>query len=168
MKKLNLLCFGLILLLYASFTTNAYAQECSQLTNTPDLYQVTKTNTQAVLYFTPVTGATRYNIVYGLEPGNEKYSVTFNYGTSTGAISYTINDLDPKLNYSFRVNGQNDCSTSPWSKWVGKLNPTPTIIKPKSGSIEAGSESGIILLAVSLGTIAVGATLFKLSSKKAD
>lgn len=95
----------------------------------PDLYQINTTNTTATLYFTPVNNAvTDYAIYYGFERGEDRYYVTFPYGPSDGAITYTINHLSPNSRYFFRVRADNGCRHGYWSdtlsartNWVFKV-----------------------------------------------
>lgn len=75
-------------------------------------------------------------IDYGLSDGDRRYSVKFDYGQSTGAIAYTINNLDPAFRYYYSVSAINDCSQSPWSNWR-----SDTLTATESAKLSA-SDSG--------------------------
>ncbi len=156
----------LFLLVSLHINTQVFAQGCEQIARAPNLYQVDRASTKATLYFTPVNTNSngKYIIGYGTNQEVEQNSVTFSPGRSTGAIAYTINDLLPGSKYYFRVRAGNDCSTGPWSSWLGdNLTPTPT----KSLTMPpTGSNTGALLAIIFLGIIMLGSTLFIVSSKK--
>lgn len=84
--------------------------------NTPDLFQLDVSNNQARLYFTPLhSHVTNYYISYGYKPGEERFGTFTNVGSSTGVLSYTINQLNPNSTYYFRVRPHNDCTSGDWS-----------------------------------------------------
>ena len=69
-----------------------------------------------MLHFTPVSNnLSYYYVAYGLSPGSEEYGVSFPAGLSTGAVTYTINSLNPNLTYYFKVRGGNGCAPGGWS-----------------------------------------------------
>lgn len=63
---------------------------------------------QVSLTWTAVNPITHYSISYGLLPGNYIYGVP-NTGNTT---SFTIGNLQPKVNYCFAVRAVNDCAPS--------------------------------------------------------
>ena len=81
----------------------------------PNLFQIDVSDTQARLYFAPLGAPNnKYAIVYGYEPGEERFGILFDYGPTTGVLSYTINDLDPNSTYYFKMRGQNGCMPGAW------------------------------------------------------
>ncbi len=86
----------------------------SQPTGTPDLFQIDTNNTQAILYFAPVSDANNYYISYGEGENTQVHGVQFDSGISTGVLSYTINSLAPNTTYSFKVRGGNGCMPGDW------------------------------------------------------
>lgn len=174
MKKQHIKAALLFLLLVSSIffpVQKAFADPCT-IPNGPNLYQINRTSTQATLFFTPINdGIKSYTIAYGLKVDDEKYSITFNFGSSTGAVSYTINDLDPNFQYYFRVRANTSCTSSPWSAWVGDKH-TPSSSSSQSSSVSAGvsslpppgSNTVMIGFLISLGLILSGLTLFKFST----
>jgi len=171
MQHIQAALFFFLLLVSSIFfpVQKAFADPCT-IPNGPNLYQINRTSKQATLFFTPINdGIKSYSIVYGLKVDDEKYSITFNYGSSTGAVSYTINDLDPNFQYFFRVRANTSCTFSPWSAWVGDKH---TSSSSQSSSVSAGvsglpppgSNAAMIAFLISLGLILSGLTLFKFST----
>lgn len=120
MKRL-LGAFIIVLALSFSFVPKSYADDpCTTITTTPNIYQVTRVGSQATLYFAPVSDQVQsYSLIYGLQPEDERYSSTINQGPSSGAISYTVNNLEPGVEYFYKIRGDTSCTSSPWSSWVG-------------------------------------------------
>ncbi len=148
----------------------AFADPCT-IPNGPNLYQINRTSKQATLFFTPINdGIKSYSIVYGLRVDDEKYGITFNSGSSTGAVSYTINDLDPNFQYYFRVRANTSCTSSPWSGWVGDKH-VPSGKQPQEGAVAGiaspGSNIAFIASIAGFGIMFLGLILFKFSSKLA-
>lgn len=114
--------FALLVTVFSSHSVpQASAQVCAPLNSPPDLYQVSRIDsTSATLYFTPINDqVSGYTVFYGLTPEDQRYSTTFSYGTSTGAVTYTVGDLDPQQTYFFAVRANNSCgSSSQLSAWV--------------------------------------------------
>lgn len=81
---------------------------------TPNLFQIDVNNSQATLYFAPVSGADRYYISYGDGETVDQYGVEFTTGLATGVIGYTINHLMPGQQYSFVVRSGNGCMPGNW------------------------------------------------------
>ena len=124
----------------------ALADDCAQITQTPNIYQANQNGSNAIVYFTPVNEETTgYTINYGLSSGDDRYNVDFAYGNSGGAISYTIGGLDPTFHYFFRVRAKNACSTGPYGSWVA-TTPGTTILdgSDASGSADASGSGDTI------------------------
>ncbi len=113
--------------------------------SSPELYSATRNGTSVALSFSPIAGSyTGYNISYGYLENQEIFSVIHPVSSSSTAISYTINSLDPYTQYYFRVRAMNDCVPGPWSnsKFVsGNIvvtsspsTPTPTYITTPTGT----------------------------------
>lgn len=174
MRVVGFLSILLVFTIGLFFAPQTFAQACTPLTTAPDLYQIDKTGNQDKLYFSPAPGTvTSYTIIYGLSEGDERYSTTFNYGSSTGAITYTVENLDPKTTYYFKVRANNSCSSSQWSEWVAdqKVTTTPTALAntgggatttgaPKGGIPATGSETVIAVIAGSALLILSGLFFF--------
>jgi hypothetical protein len=102
----------------SSSSSSTSTSVCTEFipTSNPDLFQIDRAGSTAVLHFTPVnSNMTYYYIAYGLSPGSEQYGVTFPASPSTGAVTYTINDLNPNLTYYFKVRAGNICAPGGWS-----------------------------------------------------
>ncbi len=82
--------------------------------NTPNLFQIDTNNTQATLYFAPISDAHKYFIAYGNGESTNMYGVEFETGVSNGVLSYTVNALSPNSKYSFVVRGGNGCMPGEW------------------------------------------------------
>lgn len=128
-------------------------------TNNPDLFQIDRAGSRAVLYFTPVNDhLSYYYIAYGLSPGDERYGVSFSAGLSSGVVNFTINDLNPNTTYYFKVRGGNGCAPGGWSnnKESNSKNPRlpNTGFAPRENNIPwyilAGILAGISTLLVFL------------------
>jgi len=78
--------------------------------NNPDLFQIDVNDTQATLFYAPVSGNVGdYYISYSEQPGTYQYGTSTGQGQSSGALSFTVNYLNPNTTYYFRVRGQNGC-----------------------------------------------------------
>ena len=86
--------------------------------------------------------------------------------STTGAISIAVNDLEPGVQYFYKVSGNTSCVQSPWSNWEGD--------KPvKSGSSVAtpgvpvtGPETIYLWGAISLLMIISGFGLFTFAKRR--
>ncbi len=163
-----LFLFLFIVFVSPQIGTKALAQ-CVTITGAPNLYQIDRTPTQAILYFTPVnTGTSKYVITYGDAIGAEQHSVSFAYGTSTGAVKYTLNDLNPTVKYYFKVRAVSDCSSGPWSAWVGdNITPTPTGKAKSTAMPVAGANDARNIALISIPMILAGLFLLTSSRKSA-
>jgi hypothetical protein len=82
----------------------------------PQIFQIWATQTTATIYFVPsVDPEDSYTISYGLYSGADMYNVTFSYSDKSGAIPYTINDLNAATPYFFKVRADNGCMPGEWS-----------------------------------------------------
>lgn len=82
--------------------------------DTPNLFQIDVNDTQATLYFVPVSNANNYVIAYGVGDSASMYAVEFETGASTGVLAYTVNMLSPNTEYSFKIRGGKGCMPSDW------------------------------------------------------
>lgn len=106
----------------------ASAPSCSETvpTGSPDLFQITRQQTDAKLYFTPVNDDTSaYHVVFGLHEGDERFgslSIPISREANSGVQSMTISALSPKTEYWFKVAPVHGCAVGTWSNWmkVGK------------------------------------------------
>jgi len=82
----------------------------------PHLFQISTTQTEATLYFTPIKdNISYYFIAYGFTPGDLRFGTSFEFGSYNGAIEHTVSMLTPGTKYYFQVRGGNGCATGPWS-----------------------------------------------------
>jgi hypothetical protein len=168
MKQIILALFLVCGVFFAS-VSKSYADDPCAPTTAPLLYQINRTPTQATLFFTPINNdqVEKYTIVYGLNPEDERYSLTIDQGPTTGAISYPVNDLEPGVQYFYKVRGNTTCLQSPWSSWEGDK-------AVKSGSSTAipgipvtGPETLVLWGLISLLTMVSGFGIFTFSKRKA-
>lgn len=151
---LNFLPYCFLCSMFSLFSSPVFADGCKPVTQIPSIYQINRTSTQATLFITPISDPViSYSIAYGFQSGDERFGTTFNYGQSSGAISYTINNLDSTKHYYFKVRANNICSNGPWSVWVGdNSNAVGTTIQsnklPATGSddILFGVSIGLVML----------------------
>lgn len=177
-----LTAFALLISVYSSFVIpQASAQVCTPLNSAPDLYQVSRIDgTSATVYFTPINDQiSGYTVFYGLTPEDQRYSTTFSYGTSTGAVTYTIGDLNPQQTYFFAVRANNSCgSSSPLSAWVGdNYTASDTSISATGSATQTravggaripvtGPETTLLAMALPLAGIILGIVLFTYPIRK--
>ena len=101
-------------------------------TNNPNIFQIDRAGSKTTIYFTPVNDyLSYYYVAYGLSPGSEQYGVTFPASLSTGAVTYTINDLNPNLTYYFKVRAGNICAPGGWSNNKESNSKSPSL--PNTG-----------------------------------
>lgn len=163
--------FTILLLMSALYPSipKANAAACVPITSSPLIYQINRSNTQATLYFTPINDQiVSYTIIYGLNPGDERYSITFNSGISTGAISYTVNNLQPGVQYFYKVRSNTSCTYSHWSNWIGDKEVIASSVKGTSTSVipVTGSDIFMPYLLLSLGIISLGLFFVRFSINK--
>jgi hypothetical protein len=108
----------------SSSSSSPSAPGCSDTApaGTPDLFQIDRTGDSAKLYFTPVNDRVQsYNVIFGHSDGDERYGGISMHAQNEnkGVQSITIDHLDPKANYSFKVISTNGCATGEWSNWLG-------------------------------------------------
>lgn len=92
----------------------ASSPQCVAVPDSPDLFQINTTKTTATLYFAPVGNVSNYMISYGYTAEANEFSVMTNLGSSTGVLSYTVNDLSHNTLFYFKIYSQNDCANGNW------------------------------------------------------
>ena len=105
----------------APSAANVKAPTCGKTppNSAPNLFQISTTQTQATLYFTPLReNVSYYFVAYGFSPGDMRFGTSFEWGPYDGVIDYTVNMLTPGTTYYFTVRGGNGCATGPWSASV--------------------------------------------------
>jgi len=88
---------------------------------TPDLFQITRSDTSATLYFTPVGGnVSGYHVIYGYNQFDSRFGSLSQTITNAhqGVQHLVINDLEPYANYSFKIAPVNGCAVGSWSNWL--------------------------------------------------
>jgi hypothetical protein len=86
-------------------------------TSNPNLFQINAMSTKVTLYFAPAGKPySDYYISFGNGVKDEQYSAVFGLSNTTGAIYYTVNELNPNTIYSFKVRAGNGCAPGAWSK----------------------------------------------------
>ena len=111
---------------------NAKPPVCSNTPpySAPNLFQVSTTQTEATLSFTPIRdNISYYFVAYGFTPGDMRFGTSFEMGPYDGVINYTVSMLTPGTTYYFMVRGGNGCATGPWSQSVAA-----TAVGPESSS----------------------------------
>lgn len=172
MLRIGKLFWGIILLFGAIcfiFAPKTYADDpCTPLENPPLLYQINRTPNQATLFFSPIATdqVQSYSIIYGYNSGDERFSITFDQGPTTGAISYTVNDLEPGMQYFYKVRGNTSCLQSPWSTWVGDKAVNSGSSISVSNVPVTGPETIYLWGALPLLMIISGVGLFAFSTRK--
>ncbi|MFZ3301301.1 MAG: 6-bladed beta-propeller [Microgenomates group bacterium] len=84
-----------------------------------------------ILTYTPVNDRTTgYTIIYGSGVDLNEFSVTYLQSPSTGALSYTINLLNPSQSYAFKIQARNECATGPWSNYMTVDSDGALTLKP--------------------------------------
>jgi LPXTG-motif cell wall-anchored protein len=120
-------------------------------TDAPNLYSVITVNESATLYFAPPSSPfDGFTISYGLDTNAEAYTVSFNQGVSSGAITYTVNNLSPHTTYYYKVRANNGCAPGPWSSVVSSSKTTVLPVTGSSGIITLGL-AGLVLCLAGLG-----------------
>ncbi len=147
----------------SSSSTNSISCPDTAPTNSPNLFQIDRTGSKAVLYFTPVSGnVSYYYIAYGLSPGDERYGVSFPASHSTGVVNFTINNLDPNTTYYFKVRGGYGCAPGGWSNNKESNSKNPRL--PNTGSTP--QESNILLYMSSSILIGISVLLVLIQRKQ--
>jgi hypothetical protein len=89
---------------------------CTNVTpSAPNFYQLDRQQNTATLYFTPANYADHYVISFGHKEGEEQYNARIDVSNSRGAIRYTVNELNPRSLYYFKVRSGNGCASGNWS-----------------------------------------------------
>lgn len=111
--------------------TNTY---CSTLppNSAPYIFKISRTGKKVNIYFSPLTSnVTEYQLMYGYSPEDERFSVTFPAEFGSGAMKYTVDELEPSQTYSFWMRAMNGCAPGPWSNTYTSyglkgVKPTPS------------------------------------------
>jgi hypothetical protein len=118
----------------SSFNSPPSAPVCSDKSpaGQPDLFQIDRTGGTAKLYFTPVNDKVEtYSVIYGFHDGDERFGGIrmAAQNENQGVQSITVEHLDPKASYSFKVVSVNGCAPGEWSNWlsVGKVQAKTSI-----------------------------------------
>lgn len=160
MKSIKLLkqLFSFTIFLTIIFTsiTSVKAQTCTSKTpGKPDIFQIDTTDTTATLHVTPpADDVTAYSVIYGFSEGDEKFSANFPSAKSTGALTFTIENLTPQTTYFFKIQAINSCAYGEWSSWKSATvassstatTPVSTTTVTPSTLPEAGRTDGLVLL----------------------
>ena len=126
----------------SSSSNNNSAPSCNDRVplSKPDLFKISTTKGSAKIVYTPVTeNITGYVVMYGLKKGDERYAAMINtLHNNHGEQSFTINKLNPRVTYYFKVAAVNGCVSGPWSDWIPAkadrkkdINKYKTVIKNK-------------------------------------
>jgi hypothetical protein len=97
-------------------TTNSNSCTNTAPTGTPNLFQIDRKGSTAMLYVAP--GGNPYNsffVSYGENGKTDQYAEYFNYTNSTGAMTHEIHELNPNVTYTFKVQPMNGCRAGEWS-----------------------------------------------------
>ncbi len=82
----------------------------------PIIYQIKSNANSSTLYFTPTgSNTTGYTISYGTSNSADQYTATFNSSDTSGAISFSVNDLSYNTIWYFKVRSQNGCAPGNYS-----------------------------------------------------
>lgn len=96
-------------------------------TASPDLFQIQSTANSAKLYFTPTGGnTTGYTISYGRTTDANDYSASFNTSDTSGAQTYTINDLSQNTIWYFKIRANNNCAPGTYSSVTSASTVSPS------------------------------------------
>jgi hypothetical protein len=100
----------------SSSTSSPSTSTCAtRPSGVPDLFQINTTGSTATLFFPPVGNTSNYQISYGFTQESNQFRVKANQGSSTGALSYTVNSLPRNSTLYFKVYAQNNCGQGNWS-----------------------------------------------------
>jgi uncharacterized repeat protein (TIGR03803 family) len=104
----------------SSSLTTPLAPSCttSKPNGIPDLFQIDVGNSQATLYFTPLSNSDKYFIAFGTDSFAENHGVEFAYSDTSGVVAYTINHLSPNTTFYLKVRGGNGCMPGNWSNSI--------------------------------------------------
>lgn len=131
------------------------AQTCTYpVPGKPDIFQIDTTGTTATLHVTPpADDVTAYSVTYGFSEGDEKFGANFPSAKSTGALTFTVENLTAQTTYFFKIQAVNNCAYGQWSAWKSATlgsssSATTTTPQPTAPAAlpEAGRTDGLILL----------------------
>ncbi|MEI6326492.1 MAG: LamG-like jellyroll fold domain-containing protein [Candidatus Roizmanbacteria bacterium] len=89
----------------------------------PDLFQVNVTDTDAKVFFTPISNSDGYYVSFSTMPTAEEHGAQITLARE-GVQNYTVHMLKPQTTYYFKVRGQNGCMPGEWSSII-KVKTTP-------------------------------------------
>jgi hypothetical protein len=84
-----------------------------------DLFQINTTNTEATLYVSAGKGANKYQVIYGFNSTDERYSAVINANSDLWIVPLEIGGLAPNTTYFFKVKAINDCTASSVTQSIG-------------------------------------------------
>lgn len=89
----------------------------SKPTNKPVLFQVNTNKTTATLYYTPLSDATGYSVIYGTAMKDE-HGYSWSASNNKGVQKIVIGHLSPNKTYYFKISAHRGCASSDWSAWM--------------------------------------------------
>jgi hypothetical protein len=89
----------------------------SKPTNKPVLFQVNTNKTTATLYYTPLSDATGYSVIYGNSMKDE-HGYSWTTSNNKGVQKIVVGHLSPNKTYYFKISAHRGCASSDWSAWM--------------------------------------------------
>ncbi|HKC05148.1 MAG TPA: hypothetical protein VKC54_04740 [Patescibacteria group bacterium] len=140
----------------------------------PNLFQIDTAKSSATLHFTTVKGSDGYQVFYGTDVNASQFAGSFSYSGPLWTLTHTVNRLNTKVKYYFKVRATKGCAGGDFSNTASStVSSTPVIVAtPTSISVPTttsrvdatkfkGSPSWFIL-----GILTASTLLFLLLSKK--
>ena len=84
-----------------------------------DLFQINTTNTAAILYVSAGKGADKYQVIYGFNSTDERYSAIINVNSDMWIVPLEIGGLAPNTTYFFKVKPINNCTAGSVTQSIG-------------------------------------------------
>jgi len=100
----------------------------SKPANAPNLFQIDASNSQAKLFFTPISNTDVYYVSFSTNQNAEEHGGQVKL-LREGVQSHSIYLLKPYTTYYFKVRGQNGCMPGDWSN-IMKITTRPSILSP--------------------------------------
>ncbi|HEX8923461.1 MAG TPA: fibronectin type III domain-containing protein, partial [Patescibacteria group bacterium] len=97
-----------------SSSGRSYFCQDPQPLSLPNLFQINTSDTQAKLFFTPISNTNQFFISFSENPDAQKYGELVTLGR-VGVQSRIVFLLKPDTTYYFKVRGQNGCMPGEWS-----------------------------------------------------
>lgn len=100
----------------SSSESNHGSSYCSNSapSSAPDLFQIDTAETQATLYFTPLSDTETYFVSFSTNTNAEEHGAEVTLGRE-GVQNFTVDYLSPGVEYFFKVRGQRGCMPGGWS-----------------------------------------------------